>query len=822
MRKYFFLFFIYTLFTVQANAQENVKKSKQEYGLIIGNVMDATTSKPISYATVSLITSNDTAKRFIQIADKNGAFEFEKVPFAVYTLYVTIMGYKNLTLDSINVRAERFDFNLGDVKLTAASSDLTEVIVYSEKPLIENRDGKLIYNVGESALSNGSSTAEILKSMPLINNDPNGKILLKGKEPKILIDDKPTDLTTEQLKDLLESLPGSSIEKIELMVNPPPEYATESGGVINIVTKKGKVGLTGKVTINGGTRGDGNLAANISYRKQKVSYTTTFGIGGSVLTGNSYSRRQSFYTDSSNKFNTDGNYKNKNLRPNLRFQVDYEINKFRNISFTYQGNINLYHNYSVTQYTNINRFDEAYKFSSRENDTEGDGYSHGLTLGYTIKGKKTPGETVRFVLNGNIGKNDNDRDFFQQFVASNLMPYSDSSQNQFANVFNNSFSARVNYDKPINKLIFFSTGATFQRSNFHSTLNTSFLRKVDTTYIPNDLLSNDFKFHQNIATARVAATITLPQDWKIIAGVQAELSKMNFEFYKGNSTDVANDYINVLPTITIRKEFNKQVNTALVYRATIRRPGLGELNPNIDYSDPYNLRFGNPFLLPTLADNYDWNFSVIKSKFYINTSLGYNKIKNIFNTIRTLNTDGKTQTTWQNIADRNEYEASIWGGYTFSKKVRMNASAGYSYNQYGEAEKLLYKYIDGSTFYTGLNYNYTPTTTLTFDGNARYSSFATPQGRSRSSLSMNLGVQKKFFNKRLIVAFNIIDPFLVQQSTNYTYGINYTIESFSSANTRNFRLSISYQLNKMVQKSNLSDKQKKALLEKLQQKKNNQ
>jgi ferric enterobactin receptor len=813
------LFFLIFFTAKSIFSQDKPQKTNQDFGVIIGNVMDAATNKPVAFSTLLLVKAADTSKKIVQIADKNGAFEFEKIPFAVYSLVVSAAGYKNLSLDSINIRAERYDFNLGDVKLTAASSDLTEVVVYAEKPLIENKDGKLIYNVGESALSNGSSTAEILKSMPLINNDPNGKILLKGKEPKILIDDKPTDLTAEQLKDLLESLPGSSIEKIELMVNPPPEYATESGGVINIVTRKGKVGLTGKVTLNVGSRGEVGLATNMSYRHQKFSINTTFGVNGSVFTGNNYSKRQNNYTDSSNQFNTDGNYENKGVRPHLRFQVDYELNKYKSFGFTYQGNLNLYHNYSITRFTNFNRFNEAYKFSSRENDSEGDGYSHALTLNYNIKAKKKPGEVVRIILNANYGKNDTDRDFFQQFLSGNLIPSGDSTQNQFFNVFNSSFSARISYDKPLNKVVIFSTGATFQHTSYHSVLNTSFLNKIDTTFIANDLLSNDFKFHQNLTTARVAATFIFSKSFRIIAGIQAEYTQMEFRFFKGNSSNVANDYLNVLPTVTIRKEFGKELNTSLVYRATIRRPGLGELNPNIDYSDPYNLRFGNPYLLPTLADNYDWNVSWIKGKYYINTSLGYNKIKNIFNTIRTLTTNGKTQITWLNISDRNEYEASIWGGYTFSKKFRMNSSFGYTFNQYGEAEKILYRYIDGSTFYTNINYNYTPTATLTFEGNARYSSFATPQGRSRSNLTMNLGVQKKFFNKRFIVGFSVVDPFRAQQSTNYTYGTNFSLESFNSTNTRNFRLVFSYQLNKMVQKSTLTDKQKKAALEKMKAKK---
>lgn len=818
MLKKFLFFIIY--FSVQITwAQDNNAKRNNDLGLLIGNILDITTNKPIAFATLTLQSINDSSIKLMQVADKNGAFEFEKIAFDYYKLIIIATGYTSYSLDSIYFRAERYDFNLGDIKLSTQSNDLMEVVVYSEKPIIENKDGKLIYNVGESALSNGSSTSELLKTMPLITSDPNGKILLKGKEPKILIDDKPTDLNAEQLRDLLESLPGSSIEKIELMTNPPPEFASESGGVINIITKKGKVGLTGKVTLSTGSRGEANLATNMSYRHQKFSLNTTFGMGGSVFRGDNYSRRENFYKDSSNKFNTEGNFRNRNLRPNLRFKLDYEIDKYKSAGFTYQGNLNFFHNYSLTEFTNINRFNQPYRFSSRENESQGNGYSHAVTLNYNIKGKKTPGEVLRIILNGSLGKNDNDRDFFQLYATGEFVPIGDSTQNQFFNTFSNSFSGRLSYDKPFNKKIILSTGATFQRNNYHSLLNTSFLSKTDSTFVQNELLSNDFKFHLNVSTIRAAATLILAKGLRIIAGVQAEHTQMDFEFFKGNSSDVANDYWNILPTLTIRKEFNKELNTSLVYRATIRRPGLNELNPNIDYSDPFNLRFGNPFLEPTLADNYDWTVSYIRGKYYFNTSVGYNKIKNIFNSIRTLIEAGKTQVTWQNIADRNEYEASVWGGYSFSKKFRMNTSVGYTFIEYGEAEKILYKYIDGSTFYTSVNFSFIPSSTLTFDGNARYSSFATPQGRSRSNLTMNLGVQKKFFNKRFIVGFNIIDPFRVQQQITQTFGTNFNLESFNSVNTRNFRISFSYQLNKMVKKSTLTDKQKKAALDKATQKK---
>jgi hypothetical protein len=208
----------------------------------------------------------------------------------------------------------------------------------------------------------------------------------------------------------------------------------------------------------------------------------------------------------------------------------------------------------------------------------------------------------------------------------------------------------------------------------------------------------------------------------------------------------------------------------------------------------------------------------MKGKYYINTSLGYNNVKDVFYQIRTLLDAGKTQATWQNIANRKEYEASAWGGYTFTKRFRTNANIGYTYNQYSEAEKQLFKYQDGGSFYTGVNFSYTPTNLLTFEGNTKYSSFADPQGRSRSNLSLNLGVQRKFMAKRLIIGINIIDPITMQQYTTYTYGPNFTTENYSSANTRNYRLTISYQLNKMVQKSRISDKDKQKAIDKLTKK----
>lgn len=790
---------------------QNPAPSKAAMGLIIGNLVDASTSKGLQGFTVRVQRFADSSQNRSLVTDKSGGFEIDRLAFGYYKVTITGVGYGSVTLDSIHLRAERFDFNLGDIKLSPKASDLNEVVVYAEKPLIESTDGKITFNVGESALSAGSSTTELLKNMPLISNDAEGKILLKGKEPKILIDDKPTDLNAQQLADLLESLPGSSIEKIELMTVPPPQYANEAGGVINIITRKGKIGTTGRITASYGTRGEGNLSSNVSYRNKKFSANLFAGIGANRLNGGGYSVRTNMYKDSTNGLNTSNDFKNKNARPNVRLSIDYEISKKQALNLTGQFSSNVYDNLTETDYTNLNFAGNPYRISNRSNHAKGDSYNPSLAASYTLRGK-TPGDVLRIFTNYNLGSSAVDRDFFQQFADGKGIPTGvDSTQKQSSRNKDHGYGLRVTYDKPIKKLrSTISVGGFINRNGYDNLQNTFFLRKPDYQLVAIPGLSNDFNFTQTVANLRAGVSYDITKTFKATATLQSERTNILFDFNTA-TPDNGNNYWNLLPSFILRKEFKGDWNSSLTYRKNIRRAGIDELNPSINYNDPYNLRFGNPFLLPQLADNYDFNVGTYRGKIYGSVSLGYNKVKDIIQRIRTLVTDGKTQTTFNNITDRQEYEASIWGGYTFSRQFRLNASAGYTFNQYSVYDQEVNKYRNGGSFYSNLNYNLIITDRLSFDGNLRYNSSADPQGRSRSNLSQNIGMQTKYFNKRVILSLNLIDIFAQQQYNNFTTGPNFTVQSVNNSNTRNVRVAISYNLNK--NRASISNKQRKQIIE---------
>ncbi len=756
--------------------------------------------KALEGVTVVLMPLKDSMNKRTLQTDKDGLFTFSNIPFGYYRLRLSYTGLQMLTLDSINFRQERFDFNLNDLVLKPkANEQLEEVIIYVEKPLIESKDGNITFNAGESALSAGSNASDLLNSVPLVSKDAAGKITVRGKEPKILIDDKPVELNLQQLQDLLESMPGSSIEKIEVMTNPPPQYANEQGGVINIVTKKGKVGKSGRINLSAGTRGEASMNGNFSYRKQGFALSINAGVGYNRLKGDGNSTRNNLYTDSSNYFITKNNYLNKNWRPNFRLNMDYDINKSNSLNFVFHYNQNDFENQGITEYKNINRFGDIYRLSERNILSEGDNYSPNINLTYAKKGK-LPGESFKIITGTNFSVSKSGRDFFQQYFNPDHTPNGiDSTQKQLTDNRSSGYNVRVNYDRPLsNKKTFFSFGTFYNRSNSHIIVDASNLKKPEGVFQRSELLSNDFRFHQTIINLRASVKQVLKENFSVTAGMSAEETFIAFELYKDNRT-IKNNYWTFLPFANINRSWKEKLNLTLAYRRSIRRPGINELNPTIDFGDPYNVRFGNEKLEASTAHNFDFVLGRTKPLYYINLGLGYNIVENIFSQVRTLIPGEKTQITWENISGRKEYEVSTWGGLTINKKLKTNLSASYTFNEYSSFDKTVNRYRNGGSFTSNINTTYTPKDVLNFTGSFTFNRFANPQGYARWNWSMNVGVQHKFFNKKMTLTFNIIDPFM-QENRNYTQGPNFILESFNTNRTRNFRLSLGYNFTKTAKK----------------------
>jgi len=796
---------LFCLFFSSAFAQ-NVKKE----GVISGNVIDDRSGKPQAAASVTVIMMSDSTQNTATIlTDKAGEFVFSNLQTGIYRITITATGHSPLSIDSIHIRKERLDFNLTDIRLSVTGENLAAVIIYAEKPLFENKDGKITFNASESALSAGSTTTELLKQTPLVTVDTDGKILMKGKEVKILIDDKPVEMDARQLQDLLESMPGSMIEKIEVLTTPPPQYANERGGVINIVTKKGKVGMSGRLNVNYGSRGEAGINGNFSYRKNKWTLNFSSGYSYNNYKGNSYSTRENMYADSSNFFKTIGNNNSNTKRPTSRLSLEYDLNKKNAFNLTAFFNANNTEGESITQYSNLNQYEKIYKLSNRSVGSNGSNSNPSANISYTHKWKTT-GEILRIIAGAALTNSNSDRNFYQQFLSADSSFYGvDSTQQQNTEINTQTLSLRINYDKPFKDLkTQLHFGGTANYSTTHNNLATSYLKKPDNIMVGSELLSNDFDFYQQIFTLRAAVRYQFTKDFFTNIGVQQEYANTSFDILD-NSNHFKNSYFSTLPFLNLTLKWDSGYSVTASYKRSIQRPGINQLNPSIDYSDPYNTRFGNPYLQPYFSDNFDLGTGYWTKQYNINFSVGYNALQEIYSSIRTLQPDGKTNTSWQNLSGRKEYETSIWGGINLSKKLKLNASSRYAFNAYSKYDQRVNRYQNGPSFNSTLNGNYIFNALMNVSGNFTYHRFATPQGRARNNLSMNVGVQRKFFQKNLTLGLNVVDPFRQQQNKNYIKAPNYSLETFSTSNSRNIRLSAGYTFKKKGKKKPVKQAAKK-------------
>ncbi|MBY0536380.1 MAG: TonB-dependent receptor [Chitinophagaceae bacterium] len=771
-------------------------------GTIMGSIVDSK-QQALESASIRLVFLSDSSIRRGGVTDKQGVFHFSDLPFGYYRLTVSGIGYQPFIMDSIWIRSERTEINLQDLVIRNSSDALQEVIVYAEKPLIQSNGGNITMNASESPLASGGSATDLLKQLPLVAIDPNGGISVKGKEPKILIDDKPVDMNAQQLQDFLESMPGSMIERIEVMTNPPPQYANEPGGVINIITKKGKMGRSGRLSITGGSRGERAGSGSFSLRKKGFNFNLNSGWNDNDYSGYGYSKRQNIYSDSVTYFNTNSAYSNNTKRPSIRVALDVTVNTHHSVNIVLQYNENRYNNQSNIGFLGLTQLKQVSSWSERKLHSWGNNRTPIANLTYTFKGA-VPTTSFRIWTGYQYSDNRDHKNWFQEFLNTDGTKSGlDSTQFQQTISFNTNWYFNTLYDKMLVKdKTFMAIGAQYLFAYNDVDQLSSTLKKPDSVFVKNDLLSTTFNFSQAIKQFRFSLRQLYAKTGTITAGINVEETTIDFNVVSQQKKS-SNTYWTPLPFITVQYNWKEKWNAAFTYRRVISRPGIGQLNPAIDYTDPYNLRFGNTSLKPTTSHNFDASFGIGTPVFYANIGMGYHLVQDVFTQIRTLQPDGKTFVSWQNIDDRNEWVISTWNGYNFSKKWRANWSASYTYNLYSAADKLLLKYRDGGSFNTNTNVNFTASEKFNSYLNFTVNRFANPQGYVRWNSSMSVGAQYKFLKKKLIVSVNVIDPVQQQINRTSTAGINFLHESYGYNRTGNYRLSLTYnftQSNKKINK----------------------
>lgn len=640
---------------------------------VFGFVVDESVSTAVEFANVALYTKDTKKVVDGTIADEKGKFSMNRVAAGEYNLVITFIGFTDKTIE---VKVEKGkDNDLGVIKLAQSVKQLDEVTVTAEKSMIEEKVDRLVYNAEKDLTSRGGDAADILRKVPMLSVDLDGNVSLRGTSNiRVLINNKPSTIVASSIADALKMIPADLIKSVEVITSPSAKYDAEgSGGIINIILKKSTLqGLTLNVDSGVGIRGS-NLSLNGNYRQGKLGVT----LGGfgrafynkSLVTLDQTTLRNgvSTLTNQSADASDNGLFG----RYNLGFDYDLAKNQSltASVAFGTRG-FSRAQDFTINQFTNNVLSSTSY----RNVDSRDASNSVDLNLDYI----RTFKPSQEFSISGQYSQNKLTNNFFTDLLgnAQELV----SRQKNLNQNFNKEITLQTDFQTPIKQNQMFEVGLK------------TVMRQVDSDFEylvanPTGSFSSDARnpagllnYSQNIAAGYVSYTVTTSNKYTFKVGTR-------YEYTTIDANDQNNDilipaYGNLVPSLNISKSIGKSSTLKLAYNNRIQRPGLQQLNPNLNISNPQSISVGNPTLRPEISNNVELGLSTNINKTYLNVSVFGRQTNNSITRISMPSDSvvGAIITTFENIGKEQTFGTNIFGNFFLTPKWTLNGGVDLFYN----------------------------------------------------------------------------------------------------------------------------------------------
>jgi len=779
-------------------------------GKISGTVIDSATKQPMPYTTVAIYHTGGHAPITGALTDDKGNFKLDNLHPGVYKLTFAFIGYPTKTVDGVTTTLSKPDKNMGIILVGSSAKDLKEVSITATTPLIENKIDKIVYNAEKDLTAAGGNAEDVLQKVPLVSLDINGNVAIRGDQNvKVLINGRPSGITSTSLSDALKAIPADQIKSIEVITSPSAKYDAEgSAGIINIITKsKNMEGVSGSISGGIGTKqNNGNI--NLNYNKNRFSFSAN--LSGNLTwpqtTLTDFDQTLQAKDTSSTKYHSTSTVKRHALMGSAN--MSYDINNYNNISSTFRingggFNINGSQNATVTD-AQVASANAAYTGNTlSDNDLTGFDWS----ADYDHKFKKE-GEDLDFgaqwshsIINTN---------YLYDYTAVN------PDQRGFNNGTNNEYTLQADYTVPVNKVLKIEAGG---KSIFRR-LSSNYVNYNDPTadrsltpdeYIYDAINSNDYSYNQNVYAGYTVLTFTLPKSWSVLAGARYEETDISGIPNNPLQTDILpfnSSYGVFIPSLTIQKALNPSNTIKLSYSKRITRPSLQFLNPFLNTSRIQSQTEGNPELSPEISQTIDLNYNTFIKSSLLNFSVYYkhttDHIEGIAQPteyISGTDTLPATLTKYQNVGNLNSWGTSFYGSVSPVKILTIRASINaYTFHPNATEAFLLQQSSTG----TYIQYNAFLSASVTLKSGFIAEAFAVDNSTSHTIQGTNpgfyyyaFGVRKQFDHKKASLGFNTVTPFKYYEDFNSSLkSPSLTQTSYTQFPFRSFGITFSYSFGK--------------------------
>jgi hypothetical protein len=519
-----------------------------------------------------------------------------------------------------------------------------------------------------------------------------GIYLTSATPAVIFVNGREQKLSNQDIITLLRSLPPGSIERIEVMRTPSTKYdAASSGGIINIVLKKGmKIGKFG--------------SANIGMNQGK--YGNRF--GGFSL--NNSGDKTNYYVNANfnrNDFQEDLN-SHRELSPDtflhqsaisrqpanmgfLGYGIAYDISD--SLVFSYDGRIGLSDKNTRSESLGNIGSEGSQTMASTSDLSESKYLSWNISQDLGLfRSLDTNGSSWDTKLSYNITTGDNE----QNYLTTVSLPFPFSIEGEGNNLQTRHFALmQSDLTLKLPAKISFETGVKTTYQLFGSDAEYFFLNGGQAT---NDSdRTSAFTYRESISAFYAQASKEIWAEITLKAGFRLEHTYMNGLQTIPTDTSFLVNRIDWFPYVYLSRKlfsmFGIELRTYLIYRRTISRPDYQNLNPYERYIDPFLYEAGNPELTPQFTDNVEFNVSFEDMPVF---ALGRNYTTDMFSSVvyRDDENPNIAVMTWDNLGKNTETYfrgmAGIppGGAYFFALGAQYNLN---DYDGYYQGEKLTYE-----------------------------------------------------------------------------------------------------------------------------------
>jgi outer membrane receptor protein involved in Fe transport len=735
---------------------------------IKGKVIEASSNLPLAYATVVLFDSATKQTITGVITADDGTFKIETATKQCY-LQISFMGFVPKTITDFTI--VRGKVNLGTISLKQDAEQLGEIVVEAEVSSSQFKLDKRIFNIGKDLSSTGASALEVLNNVPSVNVDIEGAISLRGSSGvQVLINGKPSILTDDG--GALGSITADMIDSIEVITNPSAKYDAEgTSGIINIVIKKDeRKGINGALSLNTGIPDNNSVGISLNRRSEKFNLFTQMGLGRRVYPRDSENTNENL--DTSNSIVSEGTDLRVEKFYNITLGTDYYVNA--NNVLTLSGNFayEIEDQPSTIMFNAIDANNAVTSEWNRTETTEATNPKWQYELVYKRDFKDHEDHDLVLSATGRSFSKDL-TSLFQDTTVSGSNR--DNTQNTRTDYGSNNYTFKIDYTKPFSDIWILETGTQYQIDDIGNDFEVQNL--VNGEFETDVGLTNNFKFDQKVLGVYAIGGYEFKQ-WGLKAGLRLEQTNLKTTLV---NTNVANSqqYTNVFPSIHTSYKLSDAVSLQAGYSARINRPGMRELNPFFNIRNNFNIRQGNPNLLPEFTDSYEITSIFDVGKTSLNFGAYYRYTTDVIERISTFNDNVNTSMP-ENVGTNSVL------GLEFNTKYKpatwLTFNVDFNYNQFDRKGTFMSSVFDfsGNQWGSKLMAKFDLPADIDIEavGNHR-SRVKTVQGVRSANTFLDIGVRKKILKDKGVINLSIRDVFASRFFETFIANQNSRASSFS-------------------------------------------